>query len=743
MGILPDQNQGVDDSDHSASRIKREGSREPLARAKNTLKERLYQKMMEEVLQEMQDVEQVADEVMVELSARKEALQEAKDATKARLVDHVYQEAIEEFRSGFTVAPEEVVSRSQGETVAEAKETVKGHLVDRVYQEAIEEFESEFTVAPDEVTERSQSESIEQAKETVRGHLLDRVYREATEEFEASFDVSPEEIASRIEGDNVANAVETVKTSLVEHVYQQATSELQQGFEVTPDAIASLVEGDSFAETKEAIKTQLIDHLYQQAIDELGAGFEVASDEVTTRAQGAVIEGIKEAVKERLLDHVYQQAIEEIGEEMDIDPDVLISMQSTDLLAAEESAEVRDEPSEVEEVDTPDVSFEFWEEDDHHGEEILDPEVEISLSGEDTPHEDDDAFFLPENPRDLTEPGKNSESDSKDSLAGDPQLHHGDGSWFDLGTDSLNYEDAADVAEELLAAFNEEDSQPIESATYPEADEEIAVEGEAYYVYGILNGGADVEEGLLPKEGMDPAYPVYVVSWDNIHALVSKVPLSEYGKEVLANNLIDPVWADERVGIHEVLVKQISALGGTFLPVPFCSVYEDEVEVRKMLSEVGYMDALERIQGKHQWSLKLFRNVDTLHQRVVEHSPAVQELMDEIKRKKRGSRSLKKQMVTTIQEEIAQVTDDSTKDIHERLFVYAEDVILGDLEETTNENRGLILQATYLVDKTKESQFSAEVGRMTTEYEALGFEFVMEGPSTPSMFTPFQTAGRT
>jgi F0F1-type ATP synthase alpha subunit len=52
-----------------------------------------------------------------------------------------------------------------------------------------------------------------------------------------------------------------------------------------------------------------------------------------------------------------------------------------------------------------------------------------------------------------------------------------------------------------------------------------------------------------------------------------------------------------------------------------------------MLSEISYLEALEKIQGRSQWHLKLYRNVEVLHQQVVENSAAVQQLMADIRDK--------------------------------------------------------------------------------------------------------------
>ena len=100
-----------------------------------------------------------------------------------------------------------------------------------------------------------------------------------------------------------------------------------------------------------------------------------------------------------------------------------------------------------------------------------------------------------------------------------------------------------------------------------------------------------------------------------------------------------------------------------------------------MISEPRFLDALESIQGRSQWHLKLFRNVDILHQQVLQNSAVVQQLLTDIKSNTgEGAKSIKKKMVSAIREEEAAITDNCTQAVHERLFAHADDVELGDGE---------------------------------------------------------------
>ena len=179
--------------------------------------------------------------------------------------------------------------------------------------------------------------------------------------------------------------------------------------------------------------------------------------------------------------------------------------------------------------------------------------------------------------------------------------------------------------------------------------------------------------------------------------------------------------------------------------MPFCTVYTGEDKVAQLFSEINYQDALEKIQGRVQWRVRLYRDVDVLHQQVVENSEAVRKLMADIKSKpKGGAHSIKKQMVSTIHEEEASLTDECTRDVHEKLFDHADDVELGVLESEGGRDKiELILDATYLVHQDHHRAFSDDIERLVGQYATRGFEFEVSGPEPPTLFSqlhPFSKA---
>lgn len=91
-----DQPDQTDAQRAGLSEIIREGKSESLNRAKEALKRRLLQTLMQQVLDEVQDPDDVADQALEWIDEEDEALRKAKEALKTRLLQQLMEEAIAE-----------------------------------------------------------------------------------------------------------------------------------------------------------------------------------------------------------------------------------------------------------------------------------------------------------------------------------------------------------------------------------------------------------------------------------------------------------------------------------------------------------------------------------------------------------------------------------------------------------------------------------------------------------------------
>ncbi len=634
-----------------------------------------------------------------------------------------------------------------GESLSRAKATLKDRLKQKMMQEVLEELQDDDQVVQEAVEATSWDQgALAQTKEAYKMALLDAIRQQAVAEVVADLNASdPQDQA--VEGE-LTQAVGTFKAQLYDHLLQEALSDVGHSFKAAETDPAS--HALDLSEASQALKESLRTHIYKNVVSELAEEVKTDTSGLQALANDDDLAGAKNTLKEQLLDRVYQQAIQEIDAEVDIEGvDLMTDAYAED--AQEDATSISDFSVELPDDDTfnmieappegfgpaakqdeedLDLNVKFWEEgiSDLPSEET--PDATDSTRPEEAP-EEDTGFFLDGPVEAGTDYEGQAENEAVVALF-DDLMGFEDGDDWDI---AASYEDNSSVKDS--EDLEDQVQEPPEAA----AAEEEKVPGDvfAYYVYGVFSNDTMAPPTTL-THGIDPDHEVYLVHHDEASALVSKVMLDEYGEEALAMNLLNPVWKEERTAAHHDIVDHMDGKG-LFLPLPFCTVFANEDEIHEAFTKYGYLDALQRIQDRNQWHVRLYRNVDVLHQHVVENSEAVQQLMADIKSKARkGGQSIKKQMVETIHQEEAAWTDSCTNAVHEQLFSRADDVELGSLDvEHERDRLELILDATYLIHRDAQTDFVADIEELESGYAIQGFEFEVFGPSAPTKFAHLST----
>jgi len=100
------------------------------------------------------------------------------------------------------------------------------------------------------------------------------------------------------------------------------------------------------------------------------------------------------------------------------------------------------------------------------------------------------------------------------------------------------------------------------------------------YVYGVIDRAGMAG---LPAEGVAEGYPVMLQPYRAVAAVVSEVPLDEWGQEALEANLADMTWLEARVRAHEAVLDAVLPLA-TLAPMKFATIYLTPDGVREFLA---------------------------------------------------------------------------------------------------------------------------------------------------------------
>jgi hypothetical protein len=238
----------------------------------------------------------------------------------------------------------------------------------------------------------------------------------------------------------------------------------------------------------------------------------------------------------------------------------------------------------------------------------------------------------------------------------------------------------------------------------------------AWYVYGVVDAAATIAPGRLRLVEEGP-----------LAAVVSAVPLSEFGEEALAERLNDRTWLEAHAREHEEVLQRV---GGelTVVPFRFGVIYRDLADVAAMLREREreLKSALERVRGRIEVGVKAWADREqagaSLGGKPQDNASGRAYLERRLGEQERMQRA------GALLAEIAQAA-------HERLLNHAEDGVANRPQprELTGRDEAMILNGAYLVPGDG-TALVAEAAALQAEYGARGVSFEVTGPWPPHNF---------
>ncbi len=658
------------------------GRSESLTKAKKNLKRKLIQTMIQQVMDELSDPEATASEAMEALGEDAEVLQQAKEALKSRLLNKIMSEAIEEIGDEVGEAPTDDLLADLDE---EALDDLDG--LDALDEEVVDVFEE---MMDDDILEESEPDWEWNEQNPADEELGE----------EASSDpFFSEEVSSDEETSGLEDAEEEADHSLAQP--QVMADEASPEEHVTDEAEAME------QAAQEALGTAFIDQPEEETAGVVAAA--AALEEEAVETSGVSAAGFEDA-------ETFIRDLSE-HEELLFEGDFLETAQ------LEIDGEAEEAFSDLEALDSA-LSF-----DDDFSESAGEEEVAYfgDIETEELPEED--AWLA------LPDDSATASETQGDSLAS-------------ASTESPDLIVEEPVENELMEAPEDDATILIdtdETRTIIWEDFQAAVKAPefGYYVYGVMPDDSIMNDDVLPQQSIYADHQVFTYQHGTIQALVSRVPLPEFSKEMVREHIEDDQWVEQYAPAHEKVLEQ-AMQHATLIPMRFGTVFETENELKNMLDghQEAFKDTLSQLQGSQEWGMKIFSDVEQLRRRVMEDSTKVQELMNDIKSKPRGvAHFIKKQMVVAIHEEVESATQNCVKVSHESFLEYAEDSKLDEVQEEKDDELGdLVMSATYLVRRSDEGDFMAQMMNLRERFRSRGFSFNISGPFPPYSFTPVQAS---
>jgi hypothetical protein len=235
------------------------------------------------------------------------------------------------------------------------------------------------------------------------------------------------------------------------------------------------------------------------------------------------------------------------------------------------------------------------------------------------------------------------------------------------------------------------------------------------WLYGVIDAGA---AAAPERRGVDSVHEVELIRHAGLAALVSAVPLDEYGESGLRETLEDLDRLEVLARAHERVLDE-ALRAGTVVPFRICTVYASAARVEKMLARErnALTAALWNLRGVAEWGVKAyagggangtaagepFSGTDYLFRRLAQRAAVA------------GAR---------------QTLEAAVEDVHARLRESAADAMLSvpQTSALTGREEEMVLNGAYLVADADVDDFRALVAELDGRHRADGVQLELTGP---------------
>jgi hypothetical protein len=257
------------------------------------------------------------------------------------------------------------------------------------------------------------------------------------------------------------------------------------------------------------------------------------------------------------------------------------------------------------------------------------------------------------------------------------------------------------------------------------------------YVYCVVR--QEEQPSLTGLSGVDPDFGIEEVTHGDLSALVSGVRLEEFGAEALKRNLEDLDWVERTARAHDAVIGR-ALEADTLVPLRLCTIFIDEDHVREMLEREreSLLDALDRLRGRAEWSVKVLVDSGKLEEAVRERTRASSGAGGAGTESPGRAYFATKKADRSLREEADAIAAAATEDAHSRLQHQAAAVTLLRPQNPKLSGRSgqMLLNGAYLVERSRAEEFAALVNELRDRHREIGLDFDLSGPWAPYNFVP-------
>lgn len=249
------------------------------------------------------------------------------------------------------------------------------------------------------------------------------------------------------------------------------------------------------------------------------------------------------------------------------------------------------------------------------------------------------------------------------------------------------------------------------------------------YVYAVARGLSEAD--LAQQTGLGSA-ALRVVTHRGLDAVVSEVGLDEFGDDALRRNLEDLQWLERVARTHDGVTRTVSRTAAS-APLRLATICLSVERVQALLDEWhgALTSALDRVEGRDEWSVKLLVPRAADHRSTVSSGAGTEERPGAAYLQRRRNEAEEKARAASDAEALAE-------EVHAQLsglVVASRRLALQDARLSGLQGR-MVLNGAYLVDRERTSAFTDLTERIAAAHPSLQVE--VQGPWPPYSFATLE-----
>lgn len=251
------------------------------------------------------------------------------------------------------------------------------------------------------------------------------------------------------------------------------------------------------------------------------------------------------------------------------------------------------------------------------------------------------------------------------------------------------------------------------------------------YVYCLTNSPPDMEV----IKGFNALVSLKI---DDFYVIIKCVDDVEFSEENFKAKLSEIDWLESSAREHVAVINKVMETSSV-IPFKFGTIFHSEERLSLFISDysLSLNENFNYIDGKEEWAVKVFCNRQILSEKIDELSSEAAELEKQIMASSPGKAFLLKRKKTDlIENEIDKLCKFYGQEYFNGFEDLSESTSLNNLlpKEFTGREDTMILNAVFLVQKTKVREFVSFVEQLKRTNEKSGFFIDFTGPWPPFSF---------